>query len=94
MKTIRVNDTDVVCNHEIKVDKKTHHTYIHLTVKAGSGSDAVEMTHIMTIGALDQPLPAGYDAAALQKDLDTFRQKHAELAESKLRAKQLAKSLE
>jgi hypothetical protein len=94
MKTIKINDTDVVCNHEVKTDAKTHQTHVLLTVKAGSGDDAVELTHVMTIGAVDQPLPVGYDAAALQKDLDTFRQKHAELAESKLRAKQLAKSLE
>jgi hypothetical protein len=48
----------------------------------------------MTIGAEDCPLPIGYDAAALQKDLDVFRQKHAELAESKLRAIKLAMSLQ
>jgi hypothetical protein len=90
MKTIQVNDTHVECSHEIKTDEKTFHTAVHLTVKAGN----VQTTHVLTIGAEDCPLPIGYDAAALQKDLDVFRQKHAELAESKLRAIKLAASLQ
>jgi hypothetical protein len=94
MKTINVNGTDVTCVHEIKTDDKTHTTAIHVNVKAGDGVDAVELTHVLTIGAEDRPLAAGYDSAALQKDLDEFRQKHAELAESKLRAKKLAQSLQ
>ncbi len=93
MKTIKVNETNVVCSHEIKTDA-AHHTAIHLTVKAGEGNDAVELTHVLTIGAEDHPLPEGYDTVALQKDLDVFREKHAKMAESKLRAKRLAQTLE
>jgi len=85
MKTIKVNGTDVVCSHEVKQDEQ-HHTGIHVTVKAGD----VELTHVLTVGSVDEPLPVNYDQAALQKDLDTFRQKHAALAEGKLRAKKLA----
>jgi hypothetical protein len=93
MKTIRINETDVVCSHEIKTDD-AHRTAVHVTVKAGEGNDAVELTHVLTIGAEDHPLPDTYDAAALQKDLDVFREKHARMAESKLRAKKLAQGLE
>jgi hypothetical protein len=90
MKILKINNTDVVCSHEVKTDEKTQHTAVHVTVKA----DEVELTHVMTIGAVDEPLPVGYDVVALQKDLDVFRQKHAALAESKLRAKKLAQSLQ
>lgn len=93
MKTIRINETDVVCSHEIKTDE-AHRTAVHVTVKTGEGADAAELTHVLTIGAEDHPLPDGYDAAALQKDLDVFREKHARMAESKLRAKKLAQYLE
>jgi hypothetical protein len=89
MKTIRVNNTDVVCSHAVKTDDQ-HFTAVHVTVKAGD----VETTHVLTIGSVDEPLPVDYDQTALQKDLDAFRQKVAAMAESKLRAKQLAKSLE
>jgi hypothetical protein len=88
MQTIRINDTDVVCSHEVKTDE-AHHTTIHVTVQAGD----VNTTHVMTIGSVDEPLPIGYDTAALQTDLDLFRQKSAEMAESKLRAKKLARGL-
>jgi hypothetical protein len=88
MKAIKVNETNVVCSHEIKTDE-AHHTSIHVTVEAGD----VKTTHVMTIGSVDEPLPVGYDAAALQQDLDEFRRKVATMAESKLRAKQIAKSL-
>jgi hypothetical protein len=90
MKILKVNNTDVVCSHEVKTDEKTQHTAVHVTVKTGD----VELTHVMTIGAEDELLPLSYDAVALQKDLDLFRQKHAALAESKLRAKKLAQSLQ
>jgi len=93
MKTIRVHETDVVCSHAVKTDE-TDHTSVHVTVKAGDGNDAVELTHVLTIGSVDEPLPLTYDGAALQKDLDTFRQKVAVMAESKLRAKKLAQDLE
>jgi hypothetical protein len=92
MKTIKVNDVDVVCSHEVKSDS-AHHTSVHVTVKAGKGEDAVETTHVLTIGSVDEPLAVGYDQAALQKDLDAFRQKVATMAESKLRAKKLAQGL-
>ena len=92
MRTIRINATDVVCSHEIKTDE-AHHTAVHVTVKAGDGSDAVELTHVLTIGAEDHALPEGYDTASLQRDLDVFREKHARMAESKLRAKKLVQGL-
>ena len=92
MKTIRINETDVTCEHEIKISE-AHHTAVHVTVKAGDGSDAVELTHVLTIGAEDRPLPDGYSTESLQKDLDVFREKHARMAESKLRAKKLAQGL-
>jgi len=78
----------------VKVDEKTHHTSICVTVKAGDGPDTVELTQVMTIGSEDEPLPANYDTVAAQKDLDVFRLKHATLAESRLRAKKLAQTLE
>jgi hypothetical protein len=93
MKTIQVNGTDVACSHEIKTDEQ-HHTTVHVTVKAGEGTDAVELVHVLTIGSVDEPLSIGYDTAALQKDLDAFRLKHCQLAESKLRAKKLAALLQ
>jgi hypothetical protein len=88
-KTIPVNGTDVVCSHEVKVDRN-HQTQIHLTVAAGSGDDAVSVSHVLTVGASDGPLPAGYGPAEMQADFDKFRQQHAELCETKLRAKKLA----
>jgi hypothetical protein len=88
MKTIQVNGTPVVCSHEVKTDEKQH-TSIHVKVKAGD----IETVHVMTIGALDSPLAPGYDAAALQKDLDAFRESAAVMAESKMRAKTLAQGL-
>jgi hypothetical protein len=94
MTTIKINEADVVCSHEIKTDEKTNQTSIHVTVKAGDGNDAVKLTHVLTIGAEDHPLPEGYDTASLQRDLDVFREKHARMAESKLRAKKLAQSLQ
>lgn len=89
MKTIQINGTFVECSHEVKTDD-SFQTSIHVTVKAGD----VETTHVMTIGAVDEPLSATYDAAALQKDLDTFREKSAAMAESKMRAKSLAAQLQ
>jgi len=89
MKTISVNGTDVVCEHVVKVDQN-HRTRIHLTVTAGDGADAVSLTYILSVGAADRPLPAGYGANELQSDFDTFRQKSAKLCESKLRGKKLA----
>jgi hypothetical protein len=78
-----------MCSHEVKTDEKTQHTAVHVTVKAGD----VELVHVMTIGSADEPLPTNYDKAALQRDLDLFREKHAALAEGKLRAKSLAKEI-
>lgn len=92
MKTIEINGIPVLCSHEVKTDE-AHRTAVHVTVKTGEGKDAVELTHVLTIGAEDHPLPDGYDAAALQKDVDAFRDKHARMAESKLRAKKLAQGL-
>jgi hypothetical protein len=83
MKMIRVNEIDVMCSHEIKGHE------IHLTVKA----EDVQTTHVLTIGAEDGLLPEGYGQAELQRDLDVFREKHARLTESKLRARKLAQDL-
>ena len=88
MKTFIVNGTEVRCFHEVKHDAQ-HGTAVHVTVEAGD----VLLTHVMTIGSMDRPIPPTYDLPALQKDLDDFRQRHAELAEGKLRAKKLAEGL-
>jgi hypothetical protein len=89
MKTIQVNGTDIQCAHEVKIGKN-HQTEVHLTVSAASGDASVSMVHVFTVGASDSPLPAGYGPAEMQSDFDTFRQKHAELCESKLRSKKMA----
>ena len=90
MKTLSINGTDVLCSHEVKTDATTQHTAVHLTVQA----EDVQMVHVLTIGAVDEPLAVGYDQVALQKDLDAFRLKSATMAESKLRAKKLAAQLQ
>jgi hypothetical protein len=89
MQTIKVNGLDIQSSHEVKTNEQTHHTEIHVTFE-GEGKS---ITHVMTIGSADEPLPSNYDQAALQKDLDTFREKHAALFESKLRAANLAANL-
>ena len=91
MKTIQVSGREIRVEHEVVSDEKTHHVTIHVKLSHESGK---QISHVMTIGAVDSPLPVGYDKAALQKDLDAFKQKHAELFESKLRAAELAAGLE
>jgi hypothetical protein len=93
MKTIRVNQTDVTSKHVVKTDD-THHTSVHVTVTAGQGEDMVELTSVLTVGSVDEPLPTTYDKNQLQRDLDVFRDKLAAMAESKLRAKKIAAGLE
>jgi hypothetical protein len=100
MKTIEINTTNVVCSHEIKTEKNGR-TSVTLTVKAGDGP---ETTHIMTIGPTKEDsgvamkssdlLPVNYDQAASQRDFDKFRNDHAALAESNMRAQKLAAVLE
>lgn len=90
-KTIEVNGVNVNCAHEVKTDPKTGHVYIHLTVKADDGPETL---HVMTVGANDAALSTAYGTAQLQADLDAFRLKHSQLAESKRRAKTLADSVE
>jgi hypothetical protein len=78
------------CTHEVKTDGKTHQVAVHVTFVAGDKGIA----HVMTVGLPDTPLSAANDQTALQKDLDVFRQKHAELFESKIRTGKLAAALE
>ena len=91
MKTIQVNGRDIRVEHEVASDEKTHHVSIRCKFAHDSGKS---IEHVLTIGAEDSPLPVGYDKAALQKDLDAFKHKHAELFESKIRAAELASALE
>jgi len=86
---LKINETEIEVSHEIK-STEAHDTHIHCRFEAGGKS----ITHVLTVGAVHQPLPAGYDRAALQKDMDDFKMKHATLFESKLRAAKLAASLE
>jgi hypothetical protein len=90
MKTIKVNGTDISVSHEVKTDAKTQHTSVHVTVAA----EDVQTVHVMTIGSVDKPLPASYDGAALQKDVDSFKAECAAMCESRLRAKRLAQSIQ
>lgn len=89
-KTIEVNGTTINCDHEVVTDPKTHQVVIHHTFEA----DGKSIEHHQTIGADDQPLPAGFDQAKLQEVADAFRQRHAALLESKLRAAKIASSLD
>lgn len=89
MKKLKINDAEIQVSHEVK-SSDAHDTHIHCTFEA----DGKSITHVLTVGAVDQPLPVGYDRAALQKDIDEFKTKHATLFESKLRAAKLAASLE
>jgi hypothetical protein len=89
MKTLSINGSEVVCSHAVRTDPQTNHTAVHLTVSVGG----LQSEHRLTIGAIDEPLPVGYDAAQLQKDLDAFRQKSAEMLEGKYRAKKIAAEL-
>jgi mRNA-degrading endonuclease YafQ of YafQ-DinJ toxin-antitoxin module len=91
-KTISVNGTDVVCAHTVKVGKN-HKTELHLTVSAGDGADGVSLVHVLTVGAEGKPMPANYGQTELQADFERFRQQHAELCESKFRAKKLAAAI-
>jgi hypothetical protein len=88
-KTLSINNTDVVCSHEIN-QQQNGHTTIHLTVDAGNGATK----HVMTIGAVDQPLDAKYGQQELQRDFDAFRSRCAAMAESHARGKKLADQVE
>ncbi len=89
MKVLNIKGTSITADHNVVVDPVTHHPSIHVTVSNG----AIATRHVMTIGAIDQPLPDNYDAEAMQKDLDAFVEKHATLLESKLRGAAIAKTL-
>ena len=86
--TLKINGTDIYCDHEIKLDKAFRPS-IHVTVSSGE----TQLTHVLNIGTEDEPLPATYTAENLQADLDRFRQKMAEHLEGKIRAKRLADSV-
>jgi hypothetical protein len=96
MKTISVNGTPVSVSHEVVTNPKTHSVEVHCTFEAEGKS----VKRVLTVGAAIAPeadrheiLAAGYDTAALQKDVDDFKQRHAERFESKIRALKLANSL-
>jgi len=66
------------------------------TIQNDDGSLSVAATvdgetceHRVTIGAVDQPLPAGYDQVAFDADLNRARAFAAEMAESAARKKTL-----
>lgn len=66
------------------------------TVQNDDGSLSVIATvdgetreHRVTIGAVDQPLPAGYDQVAFDADVDRARAFAAEMADSAARKKAL-----
>jgi hypothetical protein len=72
-------------------EEKTHQVHIKCKFTHDSGKS---IEHVLTIGADDQPLPAGYGKAELQRDVDAFKQKHAELFASKIHAAEIAAQLE
>jgi hypothetical protein len=92
MKTIKVNGTDVSVSHEVKTDEKTHHVCIRCKFSHTVSGKSIE--HVLTIGAEDEILPVNYNKEQLQKDIEVFKQKHAELFESKIRAADIASQLE
>jgi hypothetical protein len=89
MKTIQINDTKIGYEHQVRTDPNTHHVYVDVSFEA----EGKRVTHVMTVGANDQPLASSYDQVALQADLDAHVDRHAKLFESKLRAEKLAKAL-
>lgn len=66
------------------------------TIQNDDGSLSMAVTvdgetheHRITVGAVDQPLPANYDQAAFDADVDRARAWAAEMAESASRKKTL-----
>ena len=92
MKTIQANGRDIRVQHTVVSDEKTHH--VSIRVDLSHEQSGKKISHVMTIGAEAEPLPAGYGKEQLAADVATFKQKHAELFESKIRAAELASALE
>jgi hypothetical protein len=91
MKTYEINGNTITVKHAVEINPDTHQVHIRCTFSHDSGK---KIEHILTVGAEGQPLPTSYDKTALQKDLNDFKQKHADLFESKIRAAKFAAELE
>jgi hypothetical protein len=89
MKTITVGTKQISVAHNIVTHPKTLETHVECIFEG----DGKSVSHRMTIGSADGPLPASYDANALKVDVDAFKEKHAAIFEGKLRAIELAGSL-
>lgn len=70
------------------------------TIQNDDGSLSMAVTvdgetheHRVTLGAVDHPLPTGYDQAAFDADMDRAREFAAEMAESAARKKALIAQL-
>lgn len=81
----KIGDQEVEISHKI-LDDGT----IEIQAICGEHSHG----HRITIGAADQPLPAEYDQAQAQKDLDEGRAYAAAMAASKARRKLLTDGLQ
>jgi hypothetical protein len=92
MKTIQINGHDILCSHEVLSDEKTHH--VSIRVDLSHEQSGKKISHVMTIGAEAEALPASYGKEQLAADVAAFKQRHAELFESKIRAAELASALE
>jgi hypothetical protein len=86
------NGNKIQSEHKVEVDPKTHHVCVRCTFSHDESGKTID--HVLTLGAVDQPLPANYDKAALQKDIDAFKTKYAEVFEGKIRAAQIASEIE
>jgi len=84
-KTVVVNGKEIAITSEHKTDKN-HQTVIHLT----ASHETVQLHHVMTLGAENEPLPENFSLDDLQAQVDAQRAKLAALVESKHRAIQLA----
>lgn len=89
MKTFTVGTKQITVAHNIVTNPNTLETHVECVFEG----DGKSISHRMTIGSADGPLPTSYDAAALQADVDAFKKKHSEIFEGKLRAIALAGSL-
>lgn len=90
MKKIEVNGREIAVEHRVSTHEETHH--VSVICKFSHGGKSID--HVLTIGAADEPLPLVYGKTELQRDLDAFKEHHARLFESKLRAAELAEGIE
>jgi hypothetical protein len=89
MKTLTVGTKQIAVAHNIVTNPNTLETHVECVFEG----DGKSISHRMTIGSADGPLPASNDATALQNDVDFFKEKHAAIFEGKLRAIKLAGAL-